>query len=190
MSTSPSTGYRVFHSTLSTYSMIKLWYRDEGSWTTSRRATIFGPPVKFRKILISRLIFLEATGLSTLMTQVSELAVSNPSNTYKAFGETARKKKKFTVISHLAILPTSYAINDLIALRRTPFDAEIVCMVLRGSSLVKSNLEFTHHSHTMSVPVVHLHWRRYEPSVACLSRQELGTPHEVANVLCPTGASS
>jgi hypothetical protein len=73
------------------------------------------------------------------MTQVSELAVSNPSNTYKAFGETARKKK-FTVISHLAILPTSYAINDLITLRRTPFDAEIVCMVLRGTGKKQSRV--------------------------------------------------
>ena len=127
MSNSPRMGYRVFHSILSTYSIIKLWYRDEGSWTTSRRATMFGPPVRLRKIFISRLIFLAATGLSTLMIQVSELAVSNPWNTYK--GGWLKPHEKRPVVSHLAILPTSYTINNLIAFRRTPFDAEVVCGV-------------------------------------------------------------
>jgi hypothetical protein len=38
------------------------------SLTTSRRATMLGPPAKFCKILISRLIFFFLTGFRTLMT--------------------------------------------------------------------------------------------------------------------------
>lgn len=37
-----------FHSTLSTYSMIREWYCLEGSRTTSSNAIILGPPVMFR----------------------------------------------------------------------------------------------------------------------------------------------
>ena len=38
------------------------------SRTTSRRATIFGPPAKFCRILISRFIFFFLTGFKTLTT--------------------------------------------------------------------------------------------------------------------------
>ena len=39
------------------------------------------PPVKLRRILISRLIFFEATGLRTLMMHLSEFSMSSPWNT-------------------------------------------------------------------------------------------------------------
>src|ERR1700691_558079 len=42
---------------------------------------MFGPPVKFRRIFISRLIFFEATVLRTLMTHLSVFTMSIPSKT-------------------------------------------------------------------------------------------------------------
>lgn len=55
--------------------------RTWGSRTTSRRAITLGPPARFWRILISRLIFFFLTGLSTLMTHLSFETVLTPSNT-------------------------------------------------------------------------------------------------------------
>jgi hypothetical protein len=62
--------------------VIKLGIFDAGSRTTSRRATILGPPARFCNILISRLIFFFLTGLSTLMMHFSSFAMFTPSKTW------------------------------------------------------------------------------------------------------------
>jgi len=81
-------GYRTLKSMLLTYSVTRLGIFDSGSRTTSSKATIFGPPARFCKILISRLIFFFFTGFSTLIIHFSSLAMLIPSKTWARF-ETA-----------------------------------------------------------------------------------------------------
>ena len=76
-----SCGYKTLKSVLLTYSKMSdgvlLW----GSRTMSRSLMMFGPPVRFCRILISRLIFFFFTGLRILITHFSLLPECTPSNT-------------------------------------------------------------------------------------------------------------
>ena len=72
-------------SVLLTYSKIRLGVLLWGSRTISKSLMMFGPPVRFCKILISRLIFFFFTGLRILMTHFLSFAPCTPSNTSEYF---------------------------------------------------------------------------------------------------------
>ena len=87
-------GYSTLKSMLLMYSVIKLGIFDAGSRTTSSRATTFGPPARFCRILISRLIFFFLTGFKTLMMHFSSVMTFTPSKTWERDRQTAFRKKQ------------------------------------------------------------------------------------------------
>lgn len=92
---------------LLTYSVTRLGIFDNGSRTTSSNATIFGPPARFCKILISRLIFFFLTGFSTLTIHFSSFAIFMPSKTWERLETRGYVECKRNVPQSISHVPPS-----------------------------------------------------------------------------------
>lgn len=132
--------------------------RTCASRTTSSSAITLGPPARFCRILISRLIFFFLTGLSTLTMHLEDEGRWIDSKTCRQEGNVGgRATREQRRTTHLGVLAPPDLAHDLVLVLHAPLHNQIIYGHRRIRSRAVSLLPFAlaHRSQRRRAPASH-----------------------------------